>query len=134
MHDLDLADDYVRWFETLGKTGVHRLGMHVAKDVRYRTPLTEGAGLAAVTAIFMSIFDDAAAVKIKVTDRARGMDGHTVYLRWDRLVTSQKGQIHGLSGVSELMFGMDGKIVSIIDHWDSVPPVPKKSIFARFRK
>ena len=121
MHDSDVIDHYVRWLETLTKSGVHRISMWAAKDVRHRTPLAEGAGHEAVAAVFETMFDGAASVKTKIIDRASSPERQTVYLRWDRLVTTPKGQIQGMSGVSEIMLGMDGKIASITDHWDSLP-------------
>jgi hypothetical protein len=134
MHDSHLIDQYVRWLETLVKTGGHRIGSFVAKDVRHRTPEQEGAGVDAVAAIFVSVFDGAASVKFKVTDRAMGLDGRTVYLRWDRLVTFTDGKTETLSGISELMIGMDDKIASIIDHWDSMPAGPPRSLLSRLFK
>jgi hypothetical protein len=116
-----LIDNYVRWLETLGPHGVHRLAPFVSKDVRCRTPDAEGLGVPSVAAVFGLIFEHGVQVKTKVLDRMAGSDGHTVYLRWDRIVTTKDGKFSAFSGVTELMISHDDKIVSIIDYWDCAP-------------
>lgn len=134
MHDTGIIDNYVRWLETLTESGVHRVGMFAARDIRYRTPEGEGCGANATAAIYARMFADGATVKTKILDRATGLDERTVYLRWDRIVTTRTGQIHGLSGMSEILIGMEGKIVSIIEHWNSVSEAPKYNFITRWLK
>lgn len=133
MHDSNLIDQYVRWLETLTASGAGRASILLAKDVRHRTPESEGAGPAAVAAIFVAMFNGTAGVKTKVTDRAAGQDGHTVYLRWDRIITFPNGKFSTMSGVSEVMVNTEGKISSIIDHWDTAPEA-RRGFFARLFK
>lgn len=129
-----LIDNYVRWLETLGPQGVHRIEPFVSKDVRCRNPKTEGMGVPAVSAIFASVFEGGATVKTKVLDRMPGSDGHTFYLRWDRLVTSSDGKFSSLSGVTELMIDTKDKIASIIDYWDTLPEEPEKTFLQKLRE
>lgn len=124
---------YVHWLETLSVSGVHRVLAYTAKDVRCRNPDTEGVGPQAMAAIFAQIFEGTASVKMKVLNQAMGTDGHTVFLRWDRLVTMVDGQFRTLSGITELMIGMDGKIASVTDYWDGLAPEAPKSLWARVR-
>lgn len=116
--------NYIRWLETLGKTGAGRVSQFVAPDVRYSTPELEAAGPQAVGALFAAMFEGASALKTRVLDVAPGLSGHNVYLRWDRSVTPLKGKTWTVSGVSELTIGMDGKILAITDYWDEMPDKP----------
>ncbi|MCB1538177.1 MAG: nuclear transport factor 2 family protein [Alphaproteobacteria bacterium] len=134
-HETPLIDRYVAWLETLAPQGVHRVAQFVARDVRYRTPEREGAGVDAAIVIHAALFDGVSALRMKVTDRASGLNGHTAYLRWDRLVTRADGVKYSLSGVSEAMIDMTGKIASIVEYWDGVPPPPApRGLLARLLK
>lgn len=121
---------FVKWFETLGKTGVHRVSQFTARDVRCRTPELESAGPDGVAGIYAAIFENAQSVKIRVSDVAYGRDGFTAYLRWDRLVTDARGRTASLTGVTELTLGTDGKIVSILEYWNDVPG-PRGGFFSK---
>jgi hypothetical protein len=135
MHDTHIVDQYVSFLETLVKTGTHRLKLLTAKDVRHRTPEAETQGPEGSAAMLAALFEDTNQVKYKVLDRAAGQDNRTVYLRWDRLITYPDGSTQALSGINEIMIGMDGKIASIIEHWDTIAPAPRKGVIAKlFRR
>lgn len=126
--------NYVRWLETLGKTGTGRVSQFVSADVRCRTPEMEASGPKGVAAIYDALFVGASAVKIRVLDVALGASGHNVYLRWDRLVTPNKGKTWSVSGVTELTIGLDGKFMAITDYWDDIPENPKGLIARLFNR
>lgn len=127
-----LIDRYVKWLESLTAQATHRVSQFVAPSVRCRNPEAEGLGPSATAALFGQMFTDMDKVVTRVTDRAWGQDGFTVYLRWDRLAFDLKGGKHTQSGISEIMLGVEGKIVSIIEHWDSAPyKPPHRSKIAR---
>lgn len=122
----------MRWLESLSAQGTHRISQFVARDARLRTPEVEGAGPQAMAQIYASWFEDAQKVTLRVTDHAAGADGHTHYLRWDRVIVGARGDKQILSGVSEITLGLTGKITSIIEHWDSAPePLKKRGYWAR---
>ena len=116
--------NFIRWLESLGNTGVHRISQFVSNDVRCRTPELEGFGRDGAAAVYAQMFKGASAVKTRVLDVAYGSSGHNVYLRWDRMVTPNRGKKWTLSGVSELTIGLDGKIHAITDYWDEAPDKP----------
>jgi len=127
-----LIEGFVKWLHSLSGLATHRVSQFVSRDARMRTPDAEAEGTAAIAAIYKGLFDDTASVVIRVNDRAAGADGHTVYLRWDRLITGNDGRKQVLSGITELMIGTDEKITSIIEHWDRVPePMVKRSFWAQ---
>lgn len=114
-----LIDLYVQTLQTMTSLQMaHRLGQFTAKDVTYRDPRMSGQGPDAIKDALASLFDGTEGIVWRVTDRAWGQDGHTVYLRWDRLLKLPGERKHAYSGISEIMIGMNGKITSIIDHWD----------------
>lgn len=125
---------FVQWLEKLSASGTHRVSAYTAKDVRCRNPLVEGVGPQAMAAIYAKIFEGTASVKIKVINQAMSVDGYTVFLRWDRLVMTTAGQFETLSGVTELMVGLDGKIASVTEYWDDLPTDAPKSLWARLFK
>lgn len=128
-----LLDRYVHWLETLSAQGTHRISQFVGNDVRCRNPESETSGIQGADEWFKQILTGRQ-VTTKILDRAAGQDGHTFYLRWDRLSVWPNGVRETLSGMSEIMVGLDGKIVSIIDYWDSVPLGQQPSVFARLFK
>jgi hypothetical protein len=117
---------YIQWLHTLNAHGVHRVASFMRADTRYRTPEGESVGARDIAALFVKLFEDGQKVVIRVNDVAGGQDGHTVYLRWDRMITGVNAQKQTLSGVSEIMLGLDGRIASVIEHWDRVPVSLKK--------
>jgi len=121
MEENPLVANYIRWLETLGKPGVHRVSQFVSRDVRCRNPQYEASGYDGAASLYGRMFEGAASVKTRVLDVAQGASGHNIYLRWDRLTVNEKGGKSTLSGVSELTIGMDGKIAAITDYWDEIP-------------
>ncbi len=132
LRETPVIDGYIRWLQSLSIQASHRVSQFVTADTRMRTPECECTGLAAIGQLHAELFDDAQKLIIRVTDHAQGQDGHTVYLRWDRLITNPSGQKQTLSGITEIMLGLDGKIASIIEYWDSVPePLKKRGYFTK---
>lgn len=127
-----LIDAYVEWLHTLTALSAHRVSRLLDAQVRIRTPEAEGVGPEAVKTMYAGLFEDAASVTIRVISRAQDTERKTVYLRWDRLITSKAGGKQTLSGITEMMLGLDGKIVSLIEYWDSVPDVlPQRGFFQK---
>lgn len=130
-----VIDAFVAWQEKLTPQAAHRISQFVSKDVRVRNPQSEGAGRDAAAAIYAGYFGGTEKLTIRVTDRASGQDGHTAYLRWDRLARYADGTSRGYSGISEVMLDTEGRIASIIEHWDSVQePEAPRGFFARLFK
>jgi len=96
----------------------HRLTPFVARDVAFKDPRLSASGPDALTDALSSLFDGTQGITFRITDRAWGQDGFTVYLRWDRLLKLPDDRKCAYSGISEIMIGTHGKIASIIDHWD----------------
>lgn len=128
-----LIDRYVKVLQGIASVQMaHRLSSYVGKDVTFRDPRFSAQGADALNAAMASLFDRTEGITFRVTDRAWGQDGRTVYLRWDRLLKFADGKTHGYSGISELMIGLDGKIASIIDHWDEADhQLPKPQLLSR---
>ena len=132
-----LIDYVVRALETMKSAQqAHRLYQFVSPDVTYNSPLMHTRGRDGLSEAMRAIFDGANDGIIRVTDRAWGQDERTVYLRWDRLLNLPDGSRHVYSGVSEIMVGLDGKIASIIDHWDGAnrPQMKQVGLLRRLLK
>ena len=91
------------------------LDRYVARDVRFIDPFHNTVGIEPMRQGLQNLFVYADQPKIRISDRAWGRDGHTVYLRWSVMRTTA----HNIEGVSEISFGRDGLVASQTNHWDS---------------
>ena len=127
-----VIEGYVRWLQTVTAHSTHRISQFSERDVRFRNPEAETTGAEGIATIYKDLFDDGQTVIIRVADRAQGQDGHTVYVRWERLCTTKEGHKQSLSGMSEVMVGLEGKIASITEYWDIMPAaLAKRSFFKK---
>lgn len=115
-----LIAQYIKWFETISPQATHRIKLYVSKDVRFRDPFNDVMGADAVVRVFDHMFATTDDPVFKVYDVAWGRDGRTVYLRWDFLFSPKGRNVRwSITGMSEVMIDLDGRICSHIDHWDS---------------
>ena len=130
-----LIEGFVRWHDGLTAQAAHRITQFLSRDAHVRTPECEAAGAQAVGQAYAVYLADKTGFKGRVGDRACGADGHTVYLRWERLWKGPDGTTQTLAGVTELMIGTDGKIAAILEHWNDHPAPPRdKGLLARLFK
>lgn len=117
--------DYVTYFEKLNRRSVALLDKVAAPGIYFKDPFNEVSDIEAMKHIFTHMFETLDAPKFKVTDKAWGKGGDTAYLRWT-FTFARKGNQHSINGMSEIMFGADGKVISHIDHWDAGENVYEK--------
>lgn len=119
-----LIDQVVHAMQTMtGPQMAHRLTPFVSKDINFHDPRLSAHGIDGLTEAMRGLFAGTEGITTRITDRAWGQDGQTVYLRWDRLLRFPGGATHGYTGVCEIMIGMDGKVAAIVDHWDAADHV-----------
>jgi len=109
---------YVAFYEGLTPDGLGRLEQLCAPDVRFRDPFNDVTGVAAYRAILARMFEDVAAPRFEVVDRA--ISDHVAYLRWDFSFEPLKGGASWhIEGMTELHFDDENRVAAHLDHWDS---------------
>jgi hypothetical protein len=109
---------YVEFYETLTPDSVERLGALCAPEVRFRDPFNDVVGVAAYRAVLARMFEDVAAPRFEVRDRA--CSGRVAYLRWSFTFRPRKGGgPWRIEGMSEVQFDAERRVAAHLDHWDS---------------
>jgi len=114
-------EDYIAFWQKLSSRSVPLLETLVVPYVRYTNPFHQIQGPEAMKDVLNNLYAHAEEVRIKINDQAWGRDGQTVYLRWV-MTFIPKGAARRqwtILGVSEIMFGNDGRVMAHLDHWDS---------------
>ncbi len=118
----DVSGAARRWaafFETLTPDRLDDITRHCHADIRFKDPFNDVTGLDGVRRVFEHMFETVDSPAFTVSDIA--ISGSTAYLRWDFsfLPKGGEGESWSITGVSEVLFGQDLKVVSHIDHWDA---------------
>ncbi len=109
---------YVAFYEGMTPDSLGRLEALCAPSVRFRDPFNDVTGVAAYRAILARMFEDVAAPRFEVVDRA--LSGRVAYLRWDFSFTPLKGGAPWhIEGMTELHFDDQARVAAHLDHWDS---------------
>ena len=94
-----------------------RLAELAARDVRFKDPFNDVRGYTALGRILQHTRRQVTGVRFRVTDRA--WSGDSAYVKW-----SMTGRVAVLGdwqveGISEIRFGVDGRVESHVDYWDA---------------
>ncbi|MDH3474507.1 MAG: nuclear transport factor 2 family protein [Rhodospirillales bacterium] len=109
---------YVAFYEGLTPERLERLEALCAPDVRFRDPFNDVTGVAAYRSILARMFEDVAAPRFAVIDRA--ISGRVAYLRWNFSFVPRGGVAPWrIEGMSEVHFDEEGRVSAHLDHWDS---------------
>ena len=109
---------YVAFYEGMTPDSLDRLEELCSPSVRFRDPFNDVTGVAAYRAILARMFEDVAAPRFTVIDRA--LSGRVAYLRWDFTFQPRKGGAPWrIEGMSEVHFDDQGRVAAHLDHWDS---------------
>ena len=115
-HGHDPLDAVVRYFETLDRDSVRRVGEIYAGDAFFKDPFNEARGEAAIRRIYEHMFEQLEAPRFKVTGRFSGDDG--AMLIWDMTFRMRSEPVI-IRGSTHLRFAPDGRISYHRDYWDS---------------
>jgi len=112
-------DAYISFWENLSPATLPQLEAVAVEGFKFTDPFNTLTTRADVSALLARMFAKMQNPKFVVTGRA--VNGDTAYLRW---VFTAKGW--RLEGMSEVVFGPDGRAVSHADHWDAASQVYEK--------
>jgi ketosteroid isomerase-like protein len=111
-----------RWadfFEALSPATLSEIDVYCRPDIRFKDPFNDIAGIDKLRQVFEHMFATLDQPVFKVTDIA--VSDQAAYLRWDFFFTP-KGRAQKpwtITGMSEVRFDADFKVLSHIDHWDA---------------
>lgn len=114
----DVAKRWADFFESLTPDRLEDIASLCHADVRFKDPFNDVHGVNKVRQVFEHMFDTVDCPGFTVTDIA--VSGRTAYLRWN-FTFLPKGRTDewSITGMSEVLFDPDLKVVSHIDHWDA---------------
>lgn len=111
------TDHYIHLFENLSAKTIAEADKFVSPDIRFVDPFNDIAGIEKFRKLLFKTLSDVDDPRFNVTHRAE--DGDTVFLRWQF-----DGRLRGLgdwsvTGMSELHFDSQGRVLTHLDHWDA---------------
>lgn len=112
-------EDYIQYYETLTPRSVRLIEKLASKDMVFEDPFNTVHGIDNVEHVLEKMFADIDKPEFRITDYSWGVkQPHIAYIRWV-MTFEMGGKAQAVEGVSEVMFGENGQIMSHIDHWDS---------------
>jgi len=121
------ADALERYLATMQdpKATIDDMMAFFTENSRFRDPFNDIRGTAKIRRMFEKTHEDLDDIRIEVTDRASGQDGH--YIRWvframPKGFLKRQGPFV-IEGMTELHFDGDGKVEAHLDYWDPTPDV-----------
>ena len=112
---------YIRFYETLTEASLKTIDAHFTPDAYFRDPFNEVTGVEKIRLVFDDMFKTIGQPDFKVYDSAWSdtADGHA-YMRWTfKYKIRGKGLPVAVDGVSHMIFNVEGRVTSHIDHWDA---------------
>jgi steroid delta-isomerase len=114
------CDAWIGVFTRLHRDGVpsmEELEAITAPDVRFRDPFNDLRGREAIRALLRHTREQVSDVRFRVLDRAAS--DTRVYLKWEMTGRVRLLGDWRVSGMSELEFDADGRLLAHQDHWDA---------------
>ncbi|MFN2382319.1 MAG: nuclear transport factor 2 family protein [Guyparkeria sp.] len=106
---------YVAVMQELQADHLDALAMVYADEARFVDPFNDVHGIEAIQAVFAHGFTQCPQMRFVVQSRA--VDGNRALLRW-RMECDASPPGLSIEGMSELVFGGDGRVVEHVDYWD----------------
>ena len=112
------AKRWAGFFESLTPDRLEDIVDLCHADVRFKDPFNDVRGVDKVRRVFEHMFETVDRPVFAVTDIA--VSGRTAYMRWDfTFLPKGRKDLWTITGMSEVLFDPDLKVVSHIDHWDA---------------
>jgi ketosteroid isomerase-like protein len=115
----------VRFYETLSRQSLAELGTVYTNDARFIDPFNEVAGLEAIRAVFVHMFDGLDEPRFEILETIT--EGTQCFVSWNfHFRRHGRPGVWLIHGGSHLRFGADGRVALHRDHWD-----PAREIYER---
>ena len=115
------------YFENLSPASVAQLPQFYAADARFKDPFNEVQGLAAMTGIFMHMYEALEAPHFVIIHSL--VDANQAFLTWDFKFKFKRFDTHTLQtvrGGTHLQFNEQGLITLHRDYWDAAEELYEK--------
>jgi len=109
------VDALVRFYEALAPATLGELPRLYDENARLRDPFNDVVGIDAIERIFLDMFERLDAPRFHVTHRM--VEGSQAMLVWT-FDFSLRGRSIRVRGVTHLLLGEDGRVLSHHDYWD----------------
>lgn len=109
--------EFCDYLEKMDRKHLALLHKYYAKDVHFHDPIHHIQGIDKLKQFYTHGFDQFDTLKIKIVSAQHDKSQSLGLIRWDYL-RKQGKHSHVISGMSELTFDKDNKIMSQIDFWD----------------
>ena len=126
-------EDYVEIFDNLSVRSVPLLEALCAPNVVFNDPYLEGGGFTFLQAALVQRFKLYPKANYRVQDFTWARREATAYMYWRfhfhphrRILVRSQDQV-SIDGVTELQFGIGGKIISHCEFWGAHPKFDSKS-------
>lgn len=108
---------YIELFENLSEETIANCDEVVSKDIRFKDPFNDLHGIDLFRRMLFKTLEEVRDPKFTILDQACSDSRH--YVRWDF-----SGRVKGLgaltfTGMSEIRYDEEQKVVEHIDHWDA---------------
>ena len=117
----------VRFFETLQRPDIARLGEIYADDAYFKDPFNDVHGIVNVRRIFDHMFDQVSEPRFVVHDAVQQDD--QAFLTWDfrfRMKRLDTVTLQTIRGATHLRFAADGRVNLHRDYWDAAEELYEK--------
>jgi hypothetical protein len=112
-------EEYIQYLERLNARSVRLIEKISDIGISYIDPFYNVRGQDAYEAVFEKLFHYAPGARIRIIDSAWSVKREgVVYLQWC-LSFERKGRMREITGMAEVEFKPDGKVISHTNHWDS---------------
>ena len=115
----DTATNYAYYFESIAPDNLDKLAEMLADDVVFIDPFNRLTGRHMMVSVFTDMFKTMTDPKFKVLDVAYSQTACYMKWRMTGIVKSAPNMPFDITGMSEVHFNDDGKVVLHHDHWDS---------------
>ena len=112
---------YIRFYETLTAESLKGIDACFTPDATFKDPFNAVKGIDKIRLVFEDMFKTIGQPDFKVHDSAWSAENEgQAYMRWTFKYRVQgKGALLSVDGASWMVFGIDGRVVSHVDHWDA---------------
>lgn len=109
-------DAYMAAFDAMGPDRLDVFDAVCDPDIRFVDPFNDVRGLDRFKGVFWDMYQTLDQPRFTIVDSALG--DRAGYIRW-HFEFAMRGRAMAIDGMSEVVFGPDGRVVEHIDHWDS---------------
>ncbi len=119
--------NYIEFWERLSARSIPLIEQVAHPGIRYIDPHHNFGGAERLSKHLEERFETFERIKFKCTNFAWGErdSGNTAYMRWELLAQRKKHETH-MSGIAELTFSEEGKVISHIDYWHGTENIFEK--------